>query len=375
MTISLLPDSPGAAAACDRLEAYLRATGWLGYDPYDALKSPPLAWVANRSRLAGQVATAAVRLSPVNLRPALGVRRSRNAKGTALLAVASRKRAATTGDVHHIARAERLTKELEDKAVPTGNGAGWGYDFPWANRSFVAPAGTPNAVVTCFVLDALAAGGPSRAGLVTAGIRFLRDGLRWGWAGAGATVSYTPGDRREVLNVEALVARQLILRGSEDDREHGISLVRRVLELQNGDGSWPYGTASNDGFIDAYHTGFVLRSLADIEKRVAIGGLSEAVARGLGYFETVLIDPDGAARAGPGRRYPLDVHAWAEAVLAAKQFKRPWLARTLLWGIANLQQPDGAFAYQMRRRTTLRTPYLRWNQAWAYLALADALES
>ena len=373
--MSSLPDSAGAASACDRLETYLRTTGWLGYDPYDALKSAPLAWVANHSRLGGQVATAAVRLCPVNVRPALGIRPSRNAKGAALLAVASRKRAAATGDERHIARAERLTRELEDKAVPAGEGAGWGYDFPWANRSFVAPAGKPNAVVTCFVLDALAAAGPSRAGLVTAGVRFLREGLRWGWAGAGATVSYTPGDDREVVNVEALVARQLILRGGADDREHGVSLVRRVLELQNGDGSWPYGTASNDGFIDGYHTGFVLRSLGDIEDRVAIGGLREAVTSGLAYFETVLLDPDGAARAGPGRRFPLDVHAWAEAVLVGKRFKRPWLTRTLQWGIANLQRPDGAFVYQVRRRQTLRTPYLRWNQGWAYLALANALES
>ena len=32
-----------ATAACGRMEQYLRETGWLGYDPYDALKSRPLA--------------------------------------------------------------------------------------------------------------------------------------------------------------------------------------------------------------------------------------------------------------------------------------------------------------------------------------------
>lgn len=369
------PEREVAEAACERLEVYLRHTGFLGYDPYDALKSRPLAVLARRNRLAGQLATAAVRLSPVNLRPVLGIRKGRNAKGAALLAMASRKRAAATGDPRHLIRAERLTDELAGKAVGFAGGAGWGYDFPWANRAFVAAAGTPNAVVSCFVLDALAAAGPSRADLVAEGLRFLRRGLRWGSAGGGSTVSYTPGDDREVVNVEALVARQLILRGDGDDREAGIALVRRVLHLQRGDGSWAYGTAANDAFIDVYHSGFVLRSLADIEGRVAIGGLREAVAAGAAYFDTMLIDSDGAPRASPVRRYPVDTHAWAEAVLAGHYLGGPWLGRTLHWGLAHLRQRDGSFVYQRRRRSTLRTPYLRWNQAWAYLALATILES
>ena len=364
-----------ATAACGRMEQYLRETGWLGYDPYDALKSRPLAWLGERSRLAGQLATAAVRLSPVNVRPVLGIAKSRNAKGAALLATASRRRADATGDARHLVRADRLTSELRRKAVWTGGGAGWGYDFPWANRSFVAPAGIPNAVVTCFVLDALAEAGSDAKDLVPAGLRFLRQGLHWGFTGAGATVSYTPGDTREVLNVGALVARQLILRGDGDERERGIALVRRVLGVQKGDGSWPYGTAQNDGFIDFYHSGFVLRALADIGEHVALGGLTEAVSRGLQYLESALLDSDGAPRASPARRHPVDVHAWAEAVLVGTRFRRPWLEDTIGWGLANLQRPDGAFIYQRYRRVALRTPYLRWGQAWAYLALTTALAS
>ncbi|MEZ4481898.1 MAG: hypothetical protein R3B97_12245 [Dehalococcoidia bacterium] len=41
--------------------------------------------------------------------------------------------------------------------------------------------------------------------------------------------------------------------------------------VQKGDGSWPYGTAQNDGFVDFYHSGFVLRALADIGEHVALG--------------------------------------------------------------------------------------------------------
>jgi hypothetical protein len=313
----------------------------------------------------------AVRLSPLNVRPVLGVRPSLNAKGCALLAMAARRRAAATGNRAHADLAVRMTTELQRMAVPAGDAFGWGYDFPWANRSFLAPAGSPNAVVTCFALDALA-GDPGQR-LSAAGVRFLRSGLNWWDVPGGRAVSYTALDRREVVNVLALVARALWRSGGDGDRSAAEELAGRVLALQAPDGSWPYGSAANDAFIDLYHTGFVLRSLRDLDSW-GMPGLRAAQGRGLAFLERELITGDGTPRPGPGRRYPVDTHAWAELVLVGAAFERPWLGTAVAWGLDHLRRRDGAFVYQLRRPLDLRTPYIRWSQAWAYLAIATVLE-
>ena len=60
----------GAARA---LERWGDARGWSGPDPYDALNANRLPASARRSRLALRVVTQAVKRSPLDLRPLLGV--------------------------------------------------------------------------------------------------------------------------------------------------------------------------------------------------------------------------------------------------------------------------------------------------------------
>jgi hypothetical protein len=44
------------------------------------------------------------------------------------------------------------------------------------------------------------------------------------------------------------------------------------------------------------------------------------------------------------------------------------------WTIQNLRDKRGFFYYQRRRFYTVRTPYMRWTQAWMLYALARLLE-
>ena len=353
-----------APAALLRLEAYLERTGFRGYDPYDALASPPLGAIGVRSRRVGQLITQANRLSPVNLRPLLGVPRSRNAKAAALFALAVRARFDATGEQRYETRARALLAELSATAAP---GGGWGYTFPWANRSFFAPAGTPNAVVTSFVLQAFAAWpSPEPEPAVEMALTFLGERLRWSSDHLGVWVSYTPGDDRRVYNVNALVGVALVRSGEPALAERGAALVNRVVAGQRSDGSWPYGTAPGDAWVDGFHTGFVLRSL-----RSANGErYGDAIRLGVGYYRQRLLDRDGAARASPARRYPVDAHAWAEALLVAEAFQLPESTRIAAWGIRHLLRRDGHITYQKGRLFTNVVSYHRWANAWSYLALA-----
>jgi hypothetical protein len=44
------------------------------------------------------------------------------------------------------------------------------------------------------------------------------------------------------------------------------------------------------------------------------------------------------------------------------------------WAIDNLRDRSGYFYYQRRRLFTVRTPFMRWTQAWMLYALARLLE-
>jgi len=68
-----------------RLLAYCRANNWAGYDPYDALNSSVLHRLpALDTRIVRLLLTQALKRSPVNFRPLLGVLKTQNPKGIAL---------------------------------------------------------------------------------------------------------------------------------------------------------------------------------------------------------------------------------------------------------------------------------------------------
>jgi hypothetical protein len=49
--------------------------------------------------------------------------------------------------------------------------------------------------------------------------------------------------------------------------------------------------------------------------------------------------------------------------------------RIIRWTLENLRDPRrGFFYYQRRRFYTIRTPYMRWTQAWMMYALARRME-
>ena len=124
----------------EKLSAWCRARDYAGHDPFDALnsrlfQSTPL----RRSRLARLVWTQALKRSPVNLRRPALVPAERNAKGTALFALAALARHRTNRDDAPAEREARaLLEDLLADRVRGPAGAAWGYNFDWQGRAFGA---------------------------------------------------------------------------------------------------------------------------------------------------------------------------------------------------------------------------------------------
>lgn len=360
--------------AADALAGWMLERDLRGWDPYDALASPLVRMLAP-GRWAGVAWTQLLRRMPVQLRPLLGVPRLANPKTDALALESALRRPS-------VLSASELVQRLERGASPVG---GWGYPFAWANRDALVPAGTPNAVATAFaghaLLDASEAGLAIREDVLHAAGALVAQRLNRIPGSDGAfCFSYTSVDRRAVHNASVLAA-SLLARLSErydrrDWREAAAGAARFTLVAQRPDGSWPYGTTVRNGWVDSFHTGYVLVALDRIDRTLGENDSGRSIERGLAFWVDAFLVPPAVAHR-PGRPYPVDMHAVAHAILTLLHFRdripdAPSRARELgRWSLDRMRGREGAFHYHRHARWTNRLPYMRWVQAWMLRALTE----
>lgn len=376
------------------LEVALELDAWLaerddrGYDPHDLLASPLVRALTLGTRWGGVLWTQLGRRSPIQFRPLLGVPRSQNSKGIGLALSAQRFLYQATGRESHRERARVLTEWLDNAAVRDGRypGIGWGYPFPWANRDFYAPAGTPASVVTVFnahtLLDTIEQfGWTEYEDLVEGAVEFLRLGLnRLPGPGGSFIFSYTPLDRRWIHNASLLTASLLARAGAHFGDDEALTDALRAADFtraaQRSDGSWPYGLGSRNSWVDSFHTGYKLIALDQIRRATGSREFDEAIERGLDYWKRAFfVGP--AVGFFSGRPYPIDMHAVAHAILTLLHFRAeiPDASRRAEaladWALAEMRDREGYFYYQRHRHWTNRMVYMRWVQAWALRAFAE----
>jgi hypothetical protein len=377
VTLALPLGSTGWSEAALRLDRWISTRDFRGWDPYDALASPLVRALSLGTRAGAIAWTQLLRRSPVQLRPLLGVPRLDNPKAVALV-LEGRLGLASL----HAGNVQELVDWLELQRTPAG---GWGYPFPWANRDAFVPAGTPNAVVTAFVGQALlaaeAAGGRVRDDVLAGAGDFLAGGLaRIEGPRETFCFSYTPLDRRAVHNASVLAAALLARLARRLARpawgDAALAAARFTLAAQRADGSWPYGTTARNGWVDSFHTGYVLVALDDLGRALGTDEAEAAIERGLAYWTATFLVPPAVAHR-PGRPFPVDMHAVAHAVLTLLRFRTRVpdaleRARSLAaWALSEMRAHDGSFHYLRYRTGVNRLKYLRWVQAWMFRALAE----
>ena len=390
----------------ERLRAWCRERGYAGHDPFDALNSRVFqATPLRNSRLARLAWTQLFKRSPVDLRPLALVPAGRNAKGTALFALAALARFRAGTSAEREAEARELLGDLLDARLeasgPEGYTAAWGYNFDWQGRAFFAPRGTPAVVPTAFAVRAL-----------VEAARAFEDDRQYLRAARGACdfilrglnrsvdsddelcFSYTPLDRTRVYNASLLAAEALASVGAlteeKELKDAALSAARYVLRRQRADGSWAYGADAYQLWADNFHTAFVLDSLARIRRDCA-GELKKdarlneeiglAVGRGYAFWRSAFFLADGWPKYYHDRVYPADAHSAGASVVALVDLRDSAaegtleLARSVAgWAVRELLDERGFFHYQRRRFRRVRTPYMRWSQAWMMYALARLLE-
>jgi len=377
--------------ALDQVLTLSAATSWRGHDKHDGLNSPILWALCGWSRPTRLLALQAMMRSPFNLRQLLRVPRVHNPKGLALFMQAFISRWRLHHDPADLERASELGTLLQTLRSPDGqwSGQAWGYQYPWQDLGFFAPPGMPNAVVTCFVCEALldlhaVSGKPEPLQWVLEALPFLlndlpvlhekQDQLCLGYMPVKMTM--------RVMDVSILIgtllARVDAVRSTSTHQLMADRLISFVLNQQTTEGAWWYTDPpeASPVRIDNYHTGFILDALWRYMHATGNFESMSAYRRGLAFYAEKLFEPNGAPRWMSDQRYPHDVHGSAQGILTfcRHDAEFPGLAARIAdWAIDHLYDGQGAFWYRRSRHRTRRTLFLRWNNGWMARALSDML--
>ncbi|MBI1922654.1 delta-aminolevulinic acid dehydratase [Candidatus Poribacteria bacterium] len=373
----------------NQLEAWLEGQGFRGWEPYDALNSPVLKRLAFH-RWTGIFFVQLLRRAPINFRPFLGIPKDYNPKGMGLFLSAYAQKYRSTRAARDREKIFDFADWLVQNASKGYSGMAWGYNFDWPNRSFYAPKGTPTVVNASFIgsafLDAYRGTGDEKFLEYAASIcDFIVHDLYCAEYPDGRCSSYTPLDSSCTHNANMLAAAFLAEVGNITSQSRLVTeadiRMKFSISRQREDGSWFYGEANNQQWIDSFHTGYNLIALDKLAKITSDKMYESALRKGYAFYLEHFFLDDGTVKYYHNKAHPLDAHAFACAMICLKSLSyldersgeilRKVFKRTLelFWS------GKGYFYFKRGHFLTTRIPYIRWVQAWMFLALVSLCDS
>jgi hypothetical protein len=268
----------------------------------------------------------------------------------------------------------------------------WGYPFNWETRTGTFPEGTPMITSMPYMYEAFRQvyelDGDSAWLEVMRSIadHAFEDYQDYEVSSHASTCCYTPGleNSKGVINANAYRAFLLTQAAIDFSEEKYQSVAERnlnfVLESQNKNGSWYYSTDNVRDFVDHFHTCFVLKALAKIERLTGSTRCQSAIERGVDYYVKNLFDAEGLPKPFSKRPrltvYRRELYDYAECVNVGVllQGRYPELDRILALVVNDVlrrwQKSDGSF----RARELLigwdNVPMHRWAQSQMFRSLS-----
>jgi hypothetical protein len=377
----------------DRLYEYCAERDFAGHDPFDALNSEVFQSLPLKNlRIARLAFLQLVKRSPFDLRSLLRVKEGVNPKALALFALAEMSRFRESGSIRHaenaIALLDKLLRlKITGKTVDDARWGAFGYNFDWQSRYFFAPRGMPAIVPTAFAshvfYEAAQIFDDERYSVTVREIAvFVANNLnRFIETADEVCFSYTPLDSSVIYNASLLagecLARAAPINSSDDYSLLAEKSLRFVVRRQRADGAWTYGTSAKQSWADNFHTAYVLLSIRRISD--AIGAkdkeIEDAFERGLDYWLANFFLDDGTPKYYTHEVYPIDIHSAAVAIQSMSELGETANARLVAeWTCENMLDEQGFFYYQQRVSGLVKTPFMRWSQAWMAYALARLIE-
>lgn len=369
--------------AIDKLQKYILAERYRGYDPYDGLMSPLFTLPLLRSnKFARFGAQQILRRIPFNWRPLLGVGKGLNpvTLGLSIQAYAYLSQVNGEKSDFYAREIEYCLIGLHQLRSKGYSGVCWGYDFDWQGRYANIQAYTPTVVATGMIENSLYEyykfyQDPVAKEFILSSAEFVLKGLNRTYEDDTFCFSYSPNDRQVVFNATMKGARILshayAISGEARYLEQAGATVRFVINHQRPDGSWPYSIGDARTRVDNFHTGYILDCLDAYQAVVPDLHTHSCIRSGVDFYKKNLFTSDMVPKYYSNLVYPIDSTGIAQSILTLSRFRDLERAtKVAIWAIENMQDKSGHFYYQLHRSWTNRTPYMRWSDAWMFAALS-----
>lgn len=330
------------------------------------------------------------------MRKAFKIKPTINAKAMGLFMGAYSILYSVNHKIEYLERAIQCAEWLLESVSPGYSGLCWGYPFDWQAKIYI-PKGTPSSVVSAVIGDgfwklASVTGQKKYYDICKSICNFFLNNLNVDRITEEMTCfSYTPLDNFHVHNANLFVAEFLARVGRKfkinDYLKTSIKAGNYALQEQQDDGSlfyWGYfQNQYSKNHRDCYHSGFEIRALWGLWKATGDERFYKSAKRYLKFFYDSYIRENGEVWLTPDQKYPVDIHACAEAILCPavlydldnERFNVNW-PRVFIWTINTLRNHDGSFSYRVYKNGIIdRTPYMRWGQAWIMRALSELIKT
>lgn len=290
-------------------------------------------------------------------------------------------------------KAVHFLRILEQTRCPGFQHYCWGYPFDWETRGGTIVAGTPLITTTPYVYEAflqvyqIDKNSEWLTILRSIAEHAMQDIKDYEYSSDASTCSYTPYGHAGVINASAYRAFLLTSASIHLSDARYWKVAERnlnfVLRLQQRNGSWQYAIDSGRDFIDHFHTCFVLKALAKIERLTGHNGCHNAIKRGIEYYVNNLFDHSGLpkpfSKAPRLTAYRHELYDYAECinlgVLLKGRFKEldQVVTKTLQDLLKRWRKRDGSFRSRKLFIGWDNVPMHRWAQSQVFRSLSFLL--
>lgn len=369
-----------------KLLNYIERENYKGYDPYDTLKSPlfklPFFRKSKWIRFGTQQL---VKRSPLNLRPLLRIPPGYNpvTLGLCIQAYSNLIRAFPDQKSVYENNINLLLKDLISLMSEGYKGASWGYDFDWEARYFKIQAYEPTIVATGFITNALfnaylTLNLPKALDLCISSANFILHDINRTYERDTFCFSYSPFDKQVVFNASMKGARSLAqvysITKDESLKEQAQKAVAFVIKHQGEDGSWIYSKSKAGGWVDNYHTGYIIDCLDEYIKHTGDEKYIPNLKNGFSFYQSNFFEENKIPKLYDHSVYPVDCTAAAQSLLTLTRFNDINLAQNVAsWMINNMQDSSGYFYFRKFKNKTVKMSFMRWSNAWMFLGLTSLI--
>ncbi|HXB40162.1 MAG TPA: delta-aminolevulinic acid dehydratase [Bacteroidia bacterium] len=373
----------------EKLRKYIEKEEFKGYDPYDTLNS--FFKFKYFGKFVSVLAIQFQKRNPVNIRPVLGIKKNYNPKAIGLFLYSYCILQKNNPNKDYSKQIDFLFAYLKDNPSKGFSGYCWGYNFDWASSGKYIKAYSPNVVVTSFISKGIFAyynlTKDAKAFEILKSIgNFILKDLPLTETKEGVCFSYTTLGVDCCYNASLLAAQTLSQIYSITKELALLEKIKPaidfVLSKQFDDGHWNYSIEIETGIerkqID-FHQGYIIDCIKDILKSTGISDnkYTIAIEKGTDYYYKEQFFENGQSKWRLPKIYPVEIHNQSQGIITFCDSEKYKNFATIIakWTIDNMQDKQGYFYYRKLKNYTHKIPYMRWSQAWMFIALTELVVS